>query len=149
MNELNPAYLAGIIDSDGSMSVARRNPNRVHPSFVAMVQLNWKSTELSKTFLDILVAEYGGSYCACKSTNKKSKITTSDYYSYCATGKAARKIASAVLPYLFLKKQQAENLLRLCDIVKMGPGRKPEVTTELQFLYDLNKSLNTKNGYSK
>jgi hypothetical protein len=150
MNELNHAYLAGIFDSDGSFSVAKRNMKRSSASYVAMVQLNWKATELTKSFMDKLVEKFGGSYCFCKSTNKKTTIKTSDYYSFSATGKSAENIVRAVLPFLQLKKQQALNLLELRDTIPpVGTkGRSKETSEKLEHLYVVNKILNTKNGTS-
>lgn len=146
--ELRSQYLAGVFDSDGSFSVARRNIKRSSTSYVSMVQLSWKRTELSEQFFVALAAKYGGSFHTCESTNTaKSFSNTRPYIKYSATGEAAVKIANDLLPYLILKKQQAMNLIELGTLVKVGRGRKPEITSRLEELYILNKSLNHKNGH--
>ena len=145
--ELKAAYLAGVFDSDGSFSVARRNMKRSSISYVAMVQLSWKKTDIAEMFFIALSAKYGGSYQSCDSTNTaKSYGKTGRYLKFSATGEAAERIARDLVPYLILKKQQAMNLLELRTLVKPGPNRDPEVTARLEELYHFNKSLNHKNG---
>lgn len=146
MNTIDPRYLAGVIDSDGSFTIAKRHVVRKTPNFTIMVQLNWKKSDLTKSFMEELRNQYGGSFCECKSTNKKTSIKTSDYFSYCATGKAAEKIILDVFGHLKLKKQQALNLLDVRNLMSIRREVPEEAEDQLEHLYKINKKLNTKNN---
>lgn len=148
MERINTAYLAGVLDSDGSFSITKRHIKRSKPNYVAMVQLSWKDSELTRSFMEKLVKEFGGSFASCKSTNTIASFPmTKAYLKYSATGVAAEKIVDAVLPFLCLKNVQAQNLKKLRSIVIRSPYRTDEVSEQLDFLHKFNKSLNTKNGW--
>lgn len=144
MKSFNPEYLAGVFDSDGSFSISRRNMKRKSVSYVAMTQLTWKNTPLSAQFMDALVFQYGGSYMVYGPTK-------TEYLKYSATGKVAEKIVDSVKDFLFLKKKQAENLLKLRTLT-VNPGGKTRpsyITDQLEELYQYNLSINTKNSRYK
>jgi hypothetical protein len=149
MKTINLAYLAGVLDSDGSFSVIKRNFAESHANYNAAIQLSWKRSDLSLEFINMLAEHFGGSVSTCKSTNtNKSFPNTGDYVKYHTVGKSAEKLAQAVLPFLCLKKQQAQNLIDLIEITSAFKGQKQKLVTPLlHSLYLLNKSLNTKNGW--
>jgi hypothetical protein len=146
---INYAYLAGVLDSDGSFSIAKRHVNRPLKNYTAMIQLSWKKSDISIDFMNQLVHQYGGSWAACKSTNKlRSFPATADYLKYSSTGVATEKIIRDVLPFLILKKKQALNLLKLRELTASYVGHRPnEISAEMEILYYFNKSLNNKNGW--
>lgn len=151
MEALNTAYLAGVFDSDGSFSIARRYYARDGKSacYVPMAQLTWKYGPLTLFFIKAIKEKYGGSFALCKSTNtNKSFSGTNDYIKWSASGLAAEKLILDIRPFLILKKNQANNLLELRSINKFTTKNRPiEVTEKLEKLYHLNKSLNGKNGW--
>ena len=149
MIKLNPAYLAGVLDSDGSFSVVKRNFTSEYCNYNAMIQLSWKKSDLTVSFMDSLTSEFGGSFAECKPTNtRKSFSDTKDYVKFCICGPKADNLARTVLPFLMLKKQQAQNIIKLRELTSVFKGRKQKlITEELHAIYLLNKSLNTKNGW--
>jgi|ERR1035437_1687001 hypothetical protein len=149
MINLNPAYLAGVFDSDGSFSVIKRNFTEKHCNYNALMQLSWKKTDLSSTLINAIAEEFGGSVGDCASSNThKSFPGTKDYLKYCVQGKKAAILAKTLLPFLVLKKRQAENLIVLIEKTSIFKGTKQKlITDELHEIYLLNKSLNTKNGW--
>ncbi len=76
MEVLSPQYLAGVFDSDGSFSIARRHPDRKTPNYTAVVQLTWRKSENSRMFMELLCSQYGGIFCDCKSTNRMKSLNT-------------------------------------------------------------------------
>lgn len=144
MNELNPTYLAGVFDSDGSFTIARRHMKRSNINYTGMIQLTWKSGPETIMFMELLTSQYGGSYAECSSTNTdKSFSGTKKYLKFSATGVAAEKICRAILPHLLLKKEQAKNILKLRMLTNSFTGpRPPEVSALLEDLSITNKSLN-------
>lgn len=137
---LSNQYLAGVFDSDGSFSIAKRNIKRCSPSYVAMVQLSWKNTPLSVIFMDALVKEFGGSYMFFGPSKK-------EYIKFSATGKVAEKIASSTVDFLFLKQEQARNVLMLRTLTVSSGGklRDSALSSLMESIYVRNLSINTKN----
>lgn len=144
MNLVNPAYLAGVLDSDGSFTITKRHMCRTSCNYTAMIQLTWVNTPSSLSFMEELVSACGGSFYRGKSHSgfdKKSPIVK-----YCATGKAALLICEAVRPHIKLKSAQVQNLIDLINKNKLGRDRPAETTRELELLYQNNRQLNSKNG---
>ncbi len=121
------AYLAGVIDSDGSIGISKRTEkmNTHGYSYRETVQLTWKYDNATLKFVNMLKNIYGGS-TGIYSGGFNNKTET---VRYSADGKGAERIAKDILPYLILKKKQAELVLemRLIKNVKYGNGnKKPE-----------------------
>lgn len=121
------AYLAGVIDSDGSIGISRRTEkkNSKGYSYREIIQLTWKKTDQTVAFVEMLKNIYGGSTGFYKGGFNNS----TDTVKYSADGKKAERMAKDLLPYLRLKRGQAELLLEMRSIknVKYGNGnRKPE-----------------------
>lgn len=148
---MSPEYLAGVIDSDGALSIGIRQKDRKNPHFEIMVQLSWSQTSRSKAVMDHLVNTYGGSYFNGVPSNQRY-ANGRPIYKYCAVGAAAQKIVEDILPHLQLKTRQARNLLRLRKIKAAYTGVRPrpeKVSKVLYRLERLNKTFNTKNGVNK
>jgi hypothetical protein len=141
------AYIAGVVDSDGSFSINKQHSGRVNQSYTPIFQLTWTNTPKAKKVFDRLVLEYGGSYCLVKSSST-GYANSRPYLKYMLTSGKLNKFVADVLPYLCLKRQQAINILRLRKFTpKPGIKTKPVRIVEFQHkLYELNKQLNTKNG---
>jgi hypothetical protein len=146
----SPQYFAGVLDSDGSFSISKRHLKRIKCNYTCMIGLTWTKTDKVKEFMDFICLHYGGSYALCLPSNTGNFKNSKPVLKYCATGVAAEKIITDVMPYLVLKKIQAENLLKVRTIVKgifgNGVKRTEDETKSLDDLYILNKSLNSKNG---
>ena len=127
------AYLAGIIDSDGSIGISRRAEklNAHGYSYREVVQITWKRSEKTKKFLSDLKTVYGGS--VGEYTGGFNNATNTVRWS--VDGKGAEAVARDVLPYLRLKKKQAEYVLEMRSVkgVRYGNGnRKPQSVWEIE-----------------
>lgn len=150
---INKAYLAGVIDSDGSISICKRHVKRKNPNYTIMIQLSWAVSENTKWFMKDLVNQYGGSVCE---TNHKNRFKNAKpVYRYCVSGQKAIELLNDIQPFLVLKTIQAGNAINAQHIIdywmndKWAKSRPPEVSDQLEALYQLNKSLNSKNGREK
>lgn len=141
----SPEYLAGVMDSNGSFSITKRHISRKNPNYIGMIQITWTHTKVSEAFMQELKNIYGGSYFIGKcGTFKNSKPIVK----YCAVGAAAETLTRSVIDFLILKKEQANNVLKLREITKsrqLGKVRSLENSEKLERLYLLNKQLNYKN----
>lgn len=142
------AYLAGVIDSDGSLSISINHRIRKTPNYTALFQLTWTKTTLSLDFMDRLVRTYGGSYCFVTPSNSQYK-NSRNCIKYVLTGDKLKTLLEEVYPFLVLKRRQAKNILWLRKTIgQYGNGRlKPKRLQDFHtFLYKFNQTLNTKNG---
>lgn len=110
--KLNAAYLAGVVDSDGSFTIYKQHSSRKTSTYTPTFQLQWTKSAKSKKVMENLLFQYGGSVCSPNGkTNRfaNSKPT----YKYCLTSTKLKRFLIDVIPFLLLKKEQAENLLKL------------------------------------
>lgn len=145
---IDPRYLAGVLDSDGSFTITKRHETRVKVNYTCMIQLTWTENNLTHGFFLDLVEQFGGSYFVGFPSGKTQFPNSKRIIKYCAVGQAANKIANFVVEHLILKKEQARNLLDVSSIVKgpkSGRYRTPQASLQLEKLYIYNKSLNSKN----
>lgn len=145
---INPQYLAGVMDSDGSFTITRRHPQRQKQcNYTCMVQLTWTLNEKTKKFIESLAAQYGGSWFI--GSPKNNYINSKPIIKYCGTGEAAKSIAEDTKNYLRLKKEQADNIIEVRRLISTFRGSRPiDISEALSSLYSLNKQLNSKNGKS-
>ncbi len=146
--KINPAYLAGVLDSDGSLSITKRHTNRPNPNYTCMIQLTWKHSLKTEEFVRNLSLIFGGSFHINKNKRPSNYKNSSTVVRYNATGRAVDLIILHVFDYLILKKEQARNLIKARKLVnkkRVGKVRNPIVSEKLELLYQFNKSINTKN----
>ena len=159
-NELS-AYLAGVIDSDGSIMIKRstwamRNRNDTNwPVFSERIgiKLSTKRKE-NLTVLLIIKTKYGGSLREETKIYQSKSGFTSKYptYTYIASDKKATKFVIDIYPYLIIKKKQAELLLKLRKSKNSAAAKRrgspvgrlmsKEVTEEREELYEEIRRLN-------
>lgn len=113
--ELIMAYIAGLLDGDGSFSLIRENrPNG--PTFHACIQLS----NVFEGMIDLVHQLFGGSK-KVKSRQNHSKKTQ---YVWNVRGlDSCKTLLEKVLPFLVLKKKQARLLL---DFVTSPKSHNPE-----------------------
>jgi hypothetical protein len=150
---MSPEYLAGVWDSDGSFSIAKRHKKRETPNYTAMLQLSWTRSAKSLQVMRDLCAAYGGSFMEISRSSMNGTFPNArPVVKYCATGRAAYALAAALKPFLRLKEQQARNVLKLQHLVRWcGQGRRrPQaVSRALEQIYVSNKLINSKNSGSR
>lgn len=149
MKIINPAYLAGVVDSDGSLSICIQHKNRPNVVYSALFQLTWSINDRTITFFNKLIEQYGGSYSVSTPSSKNSYPNTKQVIHYSLSSAKIVPFIKDILPHLQLKRKQAINILRLRTFTfqynKYNP--KPQRIKDFHAkLYKLNKEFNTKNG---
>lgn len=147
MNPLDLSYLAGVIDSDGSITIGvDRNGSRTTPRFFEIVAVRQCDTEAVHLAQEL----FGGNITIGKPGSLRGR-PSHDWYCY---NRRAATVLRALLPYLKIKRQQAAIVLAMRDLkdrgrkanTDRGPGRtcilKPEVLAEYKRLTVAVRALN-------
>jgi len=139
---MEDAYVAGIIDADGSIILSRTKRDRVKksPYYHVTVQV----TNTCKEVLDMLVEEYGGSVCT-KPMSVGSFFTRREHYNWAISGKGAISLLERLQKYFIIKKEQANTCQRFWRerTVRMGNSRVPDAELALrESFYQKMKGLN-------
>jgi len=128
------AYLAGIIDGEGSFSIARggRKPGYGHPNGYINYQLK---VSLGNTNLIIhrwLLKTVGGAkYLGHRSKTSRHK----NGYNWQLHGKDnQRKLIIGVLPYLLLKRRQALLSLKMINLEGQHPEKRQDFWMRMKVL---------------
>lgn len=110
---MNLAYMAGVMDGDGSFSIIRRNTNNGRsPSYYPCIQLANSFKQLIEFFID----KFGGS-----SGLKKAKISIDGVHRKDSHQWSLQKqtkclpFLSKIIPFLVVKKDRAKFLKEYCE----------------------------------
>ncbi len=147
------AYCAGVIDSDGTIGVKRstyamRHDNGGQATYSERVCVR----QVERAAVELLHATFGGSFGMRGASAKRGK----PLLEWCVTDQKAAACLRAILPYLRIKRAQAENALVLRDHkeqskrqrVAFGRGhvgasaRSLELSTQMEARYQRAKELN-------
>lgn len=141
------AYIAGLIDGEGSIMLYYRggierltDRSEVrytkHNTFTPIVEITNTNVEVLNWIKSILSA--GGIYTHIYKTGNRKDISV---YRVSST-KDIEWLLMSILPYLRIKKKQAELLLIFCKEHPSGKGKaKPPTEVEIDIYYNL-KELN-------
>lgn len=102
------AYLAGIIDGEGCISLHERKDRR---SCHGQIQVQMSNPQAVNLLRDL----FGGNFGLWQRPNRPEHA---DQYKWAATGKRAAVVCETLLPYLRVKKAQALNLIALQKLNK-------------------------------
>lgn len=148
------AYLAGAIDSDGTIGIKkstyamRKIKDCNAPTYSERLALRQVTPEIPR----LLQEQFGGALYITKPYSKNGR----HLYSWQITDQKAVTCLKALLPYLRVKRPQALNCLELRKFkerskkqrVKKGRGyvgsaaRCPKISAEMERLYERAKALN-------
>jgi hypothetical protein len=148
------AYAAGVIDSDGCIGVRRstysmrKTKDAKAPVFHVRVSIKQVSPEA----INILHKTFGGALMLQSPSATKGK----PLWYWEITNVKAETFLKAILPYLRIKKKQAENALLLREKIEaskrvrvakgrghIGAASRPEhITKEMENIYQQAKHLN-------
>ena len=106
------AYLAGLIDGEGSIYIAANRRNRTVHHFLEMSIAN-----TARSVIDWLIKELGGTE---KLAGKATRPGCPDQWSWVVRGYNAEPYLKAVLPYLVIKRRQADLALRFLKVSQCG-----------------------------
>ncbi len=109
------AYLAGLIDSDGHITVAKSEPSQrdrarstIHYPIVGI-------TNTDKRMMEWVLENFGGSYGSRMGQKMKAKSLERGWkerYDWRMTGKKSLTLLEDILPYLVVKRDRAELVLQ-------------------------------------
>lgn len=104
------AYLAGIIDGEGSIYIGNfsKNPKTGSPYF----QTNIQVTNTEKSLIDWIFETFGG-LISKRTPRQTSKNSTKQAWVWTASGERVTHICELILPYLLCKRKQAEIMLKM------------------------------------
>lgn len=138
MTEPEKAYLAGIVDGEGSVCVTRvrRKENRSGFRFYATVQI----TNTSKQLLDWIqkitglgkIYEISENGMGAKRKGYRWKIKHSQ----------SRQVLESILPYLIIKKDSAINCIEFCKISGLGKNYSNYPLEEYEYFWKCSSELN-------
>lgn len=103
------AYIAGIIDADGCVLVVRTKAyacqQRTTPGYHAKVQVRM----VEDAAIDVIVETFGGHSWRARPSAPRGRPLRC----WAVSDAAAQRVLEALLPYLRVKREQAENALAL------------------------------------
>lgn len=149
------AYLAGIIDGEGSIYIGAysSNPKTKTPHY----QTNIEVTNTDKNLIDWLSQTFGGrtAFYTAKQTPKNSRRAV---YRWMASGERVTHLCELILPYLIVKKRQCEIMLQMRETfkhtgIKKGQQSLPIVSQEIleirrKLLFEI-QNLHIRNYHNK
>ena len=113
------AYLAGIIDGEGSIYIGNFSSNP--KTGAKYYQTNMEVTNTSKELIDFLIHTFGG--LVNQYTEKQSpKNGRKTYWRWIATGERLTHLCELILPYLTAKIRQCEIMIEMRSTYK-GKGK--------------------------
>lgn len=116
MTELELAYLAGVIDSDGAISIIidrwRTKTGGKSPAYQEFIAIQQVQTEA----LEMLAGAFGGRV----RWQKPQAVTRKPTYAWDLRNKSAVGAIRSLLPFLRIKRRQAEIVLALRAIKDRG-----------------------------
>lgn len=115
MNEVSFAYLAGMIDADGYITIMRTrksNRGRCEPAIYHSLQVGIAGTD--RLPHDFAASIFGGNVATYKPKNPRHR----SQFQWSASGPTAAKVIRSIQPYLLIKKHQAEVGLRFQSLLE-------------------------------
>lgn len=130
--DLNYAYLAGFIDADGSIGIVTIKSNNKIRYRIKLSAHNCK-----KEPIDFLYTIFGGGKIRLKKTGKaKLHDNWRPCYEWMITSNKAAQAIKELLPFLKVKREQAELCLKLDEINKQHSSCKRRWNPELSSKID-------------
>lgn len=144
MTSHEAAYLAGVVDGEGHLGIQRIPPK--HGGSTPKFYFRAKITNTNLAWLEGIQVWIGGRIGRMDSLKRKNRRPC---YDLALNGVEAQTMLSRVLPYLRLKQEHAQIVMRFLDAAQRRrdtnqPSRPsdPAVVAELQALYEELKSKN-------
>ena len=148
ITKISAEYLAGVADSDGSFSYLKNysKPRQKH-YYRPFFQLTWKYSKEAQRVCRYLETKYNAGFYSCvkkaNSFGKECKLIKIQMWE-----KSVVSFIIDILPYLILKKKQAEIVLLGANLKSRYWGRKGKPASvwkkEIE-LYEKMNALNSKN----
>lgn len=104
------AYLAGIIDGEGSIYIGNFSCNP--KTGAKYYQTNMEVTNSARPLIDFLLMTFGG-HVNQYTEKQTSKNGRKPYWRWIATGERLTHLCELILPYLTAKKRQCEIMIKM------------------------------------
>jgi HNH endonuclease len=115
---LNLAYWGGIMDGEGHLGI---RPNNNAANYITVVSLRMTNEDLVEDFAtDFAMATFGRVY--------DNELSVLPLYETTISGRGAARVAEMLLPYLRIKRKQAEFIIKL-EAEKRQPGLRTRLTS--------------------
>jgi hypothetical protein len=151
------AYLAGIIDGEGSIYIGNFSSNP--KTGTKYYQTNIEITNCDKNLMDWLINTFGARIYEYTKKQMPKNSTRETYYRWIATGERVTHLIDVLMPYFIVKKQQAEIMKKMRATFKPIYGVKrgqqgidinpPELISERQMYFEQMQSLHIRNYKNK
>ena len=131
------AYAAGIIDSDGSISIVKFKSSDFRKGYGYSLYVRVKNTDI--TIMEWLKKHFKGSFCQSNKQTKKWKVA----YAWSITSQKALTFLKNILPYLIIKKERAEIAIKFQSSKESGrnwlfnPKTKDELMGENNYYQEI------------
>lgn len=110
------AYCAGVVDSDGTIGIKRLTyamrvvGDAKQPTYAARICVR----QVTRDAVDVLAATFGGTVRTCKPSSPNGR----PLFEWCVMDRIAGAALEQLLPYLRIKRAQAENCLALRRLIE-------------------------------
>lgn len=142
MKETDKAYLAGIIDGEGSLHISKVKSKKANRGFVFVAVMSvWNTKQKLIDHIQKLIGE--GSVFFKEETRKE----WNDKYLWQANPNLMRKILPQLVPYLIIKKELAKTILRFLELY--NHHNRGELNPKVFELYKQVKEFNRKGKHPK
>lgn len=148
------AYCAGVIDSDGTIGVRKSTYTQRRWGWGGLIYgIRVSVRQVTPEAIDLLHSTFGGCHCLCRPSAPNGR----PLWNWSVTHRKAHAFLVFVLPYLRIKKAQAENAIALRTLIEESgkqrtakniPGRgggvprAPEISAAMELIYQRGKQLN-------
>ena len=145
MRRLSLQYIAGFLDGEGSIYISRSKCPRTKRGVRYALYIVFSST--NKNILEMIRNSLGGVGCLFSWDSKKNPRWKTAYYLH-ITCRQAAEVLRKLLPYLILKRPQAELAIKFQDFMDSSPptgnynSRTPEEWNTMKEYYEQMKELN-------
>lgn len=139
---LDMVYIAGLFDGEGTIGLYKKKDNKIknrsyyYHTLVCLVNTNREVMEWMAKKLEI------NHHCVSRRKGKMKKTWSKCYVWFLGGLKDIIYFLSIVIPYLRIKRKQAELLLEYCLIRYKQPRKNFTYTSRQHQIYKLIKNLN-------
>ena len=134
------AYLAGIIDGEGSLSLFRRTRSNGTPKFDARLQV----ISTDRRLLDWIVSTTSLGRIWFRASTSQQRARWKPMHAWALHANGLRLLLPHVVPHLVIKSEQAHLLLRYTQLVRDRVPIHPAVLPEVMSICDTIYLLNTR-----
>jgi hypothetical protein len=146
-NEIDRAWLAGLIDADGCIGIRREDNGKWNPSYIPYITVSCSDVPLVQRCAEITGLGKVNLKSHAGDTDKRGIKQRRDGYVWRLDGQIASRVIRDIFPYLVQKRGQA-NLCNAMNVsqAEVRPSKAnpvaPSIVSYRQMLYESIKGLN-------